>query len=133
LSHHRWHGGHIAIAPAQQPVDAAVLSEQRRRIRATVSQPGPSPCTDDGSTEITFGDIRFGSNNEIVKFLVSIGKFSKEMGDRIGHEVSTEKLKEWVADPAGSFARSDPGKAADTVVKTITQPIQNYCDHNWCP
>lgn len=126
-------GAQIEITPSQTQIDAAVLEKQRDKLHAALAQPGPSSCADDGSTEITLGDLKFGPNNEIVKFLVGVGKFTKEMAERIGHEVSTEKLKGWVSDPAGSFAKSDPGKAANAVVKTITQPVENYCDHNWCP
>jgi antirestriction factor ArdC-like protein len=100
---------------------------------ATTAPPPPpdsNSCADDGSTEITFGDVRFGPNNELVKFLVGVGKFTKEMADRIGHEVSTEKLKEWTNDPAGSFARSDSGRAVNTVADTVVKPVQSYCDHN---
>jgi hypothetical protein len=123
----------IEMTPSQDPIDVAAQASQRERIRAAVAQPGPSSCADDGSTEITFGDLKVGPNGEVVKFLVSVGKFTKEMGERIGHEVSTAKLKEWVNDPAGSFTRSDPGKLVDGAAKVITQPVQSYCAHNWCP
>ncbi|WGJ13885.1 hypothetical protein QEV83_14580 [Methylocapsa sp. D3K7] len=126
-------GAELEVAPSQHPVDATVLAQQRDKIRAAIAQPGPSSCADDGSTEITFGDVRIGPNNEIVKFMVSIGKFTKEMANRIPREVNKEKLKEWINDPPGSFGRSDPGKAAGTVVNTVKKPVRNYCKHNWCP
>jgi len=126
-------GARIEIAPTQHPVDAAALAQQRDKIRSAVAQPGSNSCADDGSTEVTFGDVRIGPNNEIVKFMVGLGKFTQEMANRIPREVNSEKLKEWIKDPQGSFARSDPGKVVGGVVNTVTKPVQSYCKHNWCP
>lgn len=126
-------GANIQISPARSPVDPEDLAKRRAMLRSKLTQSIPSSCAEDGSTEITLGNTRFGPNNELVKFFVAIGKFTKEMAERIGHEVSTDKLKEWARDPAGSFARSDPGKAAKSVVDTVSQPVRSYCAHNWCP
>ncbi|MGX5830889.1 hypothetical protein [Mesorhizobium sp. 43Arga] len=114
-----------SLAQASEPMDTVDLAKQRSKIKDAVSKPGKSTCTDEGSTAVTLGNLEFGPNNELVKFFVSIGKFTQQMADRIGREVNTQKLKEWVDDPAGSFARSDPGK--------ITKPVEDFCAHNPCP
>jgi hypothetical protein len=124
----------LTVAGSDRPDELSRTTSAREALRAAASDlAAPQACSGDSTTEVKLGPFVIGPNNEIVKFFVGIGKFTKEMADRIGHEVSTEKLKGWIADPAGSFSRSDPGRAVDTVIKTITAPVDNYCAHNWCP
>ncbi|MGX9182491.1 hypothetical protein, partial [Mesorhizobium sp. BHbdii] len=85
-----------SLAQASEPMDTVDLAKQRSKIKDAVSKPGKSTCTDEGSTAVTLGNLEFGPNNELVKFFVSIGKFTQQMADRIGREVNTQKLKEWV-------------------------------------
>ena len=101
--------------------------------RAVIEQLKNKSCSSDVSVAVVVGDVEIGPNNEIVKFLVGIGRFTKEMGVRIGREVNDKKLKEWFDDPTGSFERSDPGKAVNTIKNIITAPVDSYCAHNWCP
>lgn len=72
---------------------------------------------------ITAGGVEFGPNNEIVKFLVSIGKLTQQFADfvaRAPNEVSPEKIKGWVQDPVGSIQRGELGKVAGNVANDIT-------------
>ncbi|MDX8501801.1 hypothetical protein RFM99_25725 [Mesorhizobium sp. VK4C] len=122
-----------SMTPANAPVDTLDVTNRRAKIKDTVSKPGKSTCTSEGSTAVTLGNLEFGPNNELVKFFVSVGKLTQQMADRIGNEVNQQKLKEWVNDPAGSFARSDPGKIAKGATGIVTKPVEDFCAHNPCP
>jgi hypothetical protein len=82
---------------------------------------------------LLLGELEFGENNEIVKFLVALGKLpheAVEAVEKMGHEVSTEKIQEWMRDPAGSFARSDPGKAVEKLQhETSPEKQKEWVEH----
>ena len=124
----------LMISASTQPLDQPAIARKRDQLRTDTKNFWNSPqCEGDTTTEVKLGPFLIGPNNELVKFFVGIGKFTKEMAERIGHEVSTDKLKQWVSDPVGSFQRSTPGQILANPGRAITQPVQDYCAHNWCP
>lgn len=111
----------FAIEGLDAVPDQGTLDAKRADLEAAAkARMQMTECPIEESTAVLIGDIEIGPNNEIVKFLVSIGKFSQEMADRIGQEVSDEKLNEWIKDPAGSFERSDPGRIAQETLPQVT-------------
>jgi hypothetical protein len=75
-------------------------------------------CAASSDFALLIGDIEFGSNNDIVRLLVQIGKLPKEAVETVehlGHEVSADKIKGWVDDPGGSLKRGEFGKIAGQV------------------
>ena len=107
----------LTVSTSDRADEMVRAASARQALRAAASDlANPAGCDGDSSTEVKLGPFVIGPNNEVVKFFVGIGKFTKEMADRIGHEVSTEKLKEWIADPVGSFKKSTPGQVVDQVI-----------------
>lgn len=107
----------LTVSTSDRADEMVRAASARQALRAAASDLAkPAACGGDSSTEVKLGPFVIGPNNEVVKFFVGIGKFTKEMADRIGHEVSTEKLKEWIADPVGSFKKSTPGQVVDQVI-----------------
>ena len=93
----------FVAASSNQGSDSSATAAKRDQLRVdTKSFWAPPQCNGDSSLELKLGPFLIGPNNEVVKFFVAIGNFTKEMADRIPREVSTEKLKQWVADPKGS-------------------------------
>ena len=124
----------LTVSTSNRSDEMVRAASARQALRAAASDlANPAGCDGDSSTEVKLGPFVIDPNKEVVTFFVGIGKFTKEMADRIGHDVSTEKLREWIEDPVGSFKKSTPGQVVDQVIKTITKPVDNYCAHNWCP
>jgi len=112
-------------APAQDAVWKTTADDAERRTEATAIQNETaaraalkeikyeSKCDLKPKFALLLGDLEFGDNNEIVKFLVALGKLPQQALEelkRLGHEVSTEKVRSWLDDPKGSFERGEAGR-----------------------
>lgn len=119
----------VVVTPAPAPEQGAAwktsADDVERRTEATAKQNESaakealegikyeSKCDLKPKFALLLGDLEFGENNEIVKFLVALGKLPQQALEelkRLGHEVSTEKVKAWLDDPKGSFERGEAGR-----------------------
>ncbi|MBC9883064.1 hypothetical protein G8O24_37870 [Bradyrhizobium sp. INPA01-394B] len=106
---------------ADEALDRAARTETEQVSAATkdaLAQLAPAPCPASSGFALLLGDLVFGSNNEIVRLLVLLGKLPKEAWETVehlGHEVSIDKVKGWIDDPQGSLKRGEFGKLADHV------------------
>lgn len=72
-------------------------------------------CPQNSEFALLLGDLEFGPNNELVKFLVAIGKLTDaalKEAERLKGEVSPEKIKGWIDNPGDSLARGEVGRQA---------------------
>ena len=60
-------------------------------------------CPQNSEFALLLGDLEFGQNNDLVKVLVFVGKLTGDAlkeAERLGGEVSPEKIKGWIDNPA---------------------------------
>ena len=121
-------GAKIDLVPSQEPVDQVAQARQRERIRAAIGQPGPSSCQGEGSTEVSFGDFKFGPRSEIMKFLGETGQ-GKGIAGRMGLGESAQKIEEIIRDPGAALGRSDPGR---DLKDNLAEPLREFCRRAGC-
>ncbi|WP_156828776.1 hypothetical protein [Rhizobium sp. 42MFCr.1] len=95
------------------PKDVSPLPRDQRDAtlsRKLAAAAPVKPCIADWRLTMALGDISF----------FDTGPFNKAM-----HELSPEKLKEWIKDPVNSFARSDVGKATSQVLDSSGKIVQD--------
>ncbi|RVJ69745.1 hypothetical protein [Sinorhizobium meliloti] len=104
---------------------------EEKRLREALAKKSATmtPCAGDYSFAVKLGALEFGPNNEIVKFFVAIKKLPEQAAkeaERIGKELSAEKVKEWIKDPGGSWGKGTPGKtlkAAEEGVRRLEKEV----------
>jgi hypothetical protein len=105
----------LAVALSHEWVDSSkVRADSEEKLRSEfANRYKQTPCPEEPSFALLLGDVEFGPNNEIVKFLVQIGKLPQaalKEAERIGKELRPEKVKGWVERPADSFKRGEVGR-----------------------
>lgn len=111
----------LRFSPAPQRDWSSDEAVERQKFDDAVQALEEKPldtCPPDSGIRVHLGAFEFGPNNEIIKFLNELrklGKIPEQELKRIGNEVSTKKVEGWVADPADSFRRSEPGKVLEKV------------------
>lgn len=91
------------------------VEEEQAKIReATAAVIGSSPtgpaCEQKPEVAILLGNAEFGPNNEVVKFFVALGKLPQifaDVAERMGHELSADKIEGWLRDPGDALRRGD--------------------------
>jgi hypothetical protein len=112
--------GLLTVAALDVSLSSEWIDESRARAEAEdnlkaafAERYKPPPCPGDTNFALLLGDLEFGPNNEIVKLLVQIGKLPRaalKEAERLGGELSTDKVKGWVERPADSFKRGEVGQ-----------------------
>jgi hypothetical protein len=109
---------------AEQEINAAEQETRAQAEKVSTSAAGilkdlvSAPCPGSSDFALLLGDLEFGSNNDLVRLLILVGKLPQEAWEAVQHlakEVSLEKVKGWVDDPKGSLARGEFGKVADRI------------------
>jgi hypothetical protein len=108
----------------EQETDAAE-KETRDRAEQTSNETSSvlknivsAPCPGSSEFALLLGDLEFGSNNDLVRLFVLVGRLPQEALETVQHlgkEVSIEKVKGWIDDPKGSLERGEFGKVAGRV------------------
>jgi hypothetical protein len=110
--------------------DMEAIDGKREAIRLALDRhqtENSSPVNSETSIKIHVAGIEFGPNNDLVAFLKFVGKTTAEIIDimkKAGHEVSPEKVEEWIRNPSDSFRRSDPGKGLAAAVNAADEAIR---------
>jgi hypothetical protein len=90
-------------------------------------------CPQNSEFALLLGNLEFGPNNELVKVLIFIGKLTGDAlkeAQRLGGEVSPEKIKGWIDNPGDSLHRSELGRQADHITHELApEKAKEWLEH----